>query len=197
MKDENYRPQIIEFDFAHDGSVMPENLGSYDTAEAAQKFFSGSFVVFNTPITVNRYMDHKEKTELRREYNELLENDLPKFEKELSAATSAFNEAKRIKDNCQEMVNATMNEARSLALEVRRGTIEIRLDDLFTYRLPYRGRYYYYTYIDKQLKLCAIRDIPDYEKNDIYNAMSQNDKMVDDNFSKKNEEITTQAGQAE
>lgn len=194
MRDLNYRPSVIEFDFAHDNSVMPSDLGSFENAEEAIKFLSGSFVVFNTGLIVNRFMDHKEKTEIRKEYNELLENDLPKFERELSTAMSEFNEAKRKKDDCQEMVNATMNEARGLALEVKRGTVEIRLDDLFTYRLPYKGRYYYYTYMDKQLKLCAIRDIPEYEKNDIFNAMSQNDKMVDDNFNHKDDETEKQKG---
>jgi hypothetical protein len=30
MKDENYRPPYIEFDVAHDGSNMPESLGTFE-----------------------------------------------------------------------------------------------------------------------------------------------------------------------
>lgn len=194
MKDEDYRPAVIEFDFAHDGSIMPHSLGTFENAEEAQKFFSGNFVVFNTPITVNRLMDFKEKSEIRKEYNELLESELPKFEKALSEASSEFTQAKQKKENCVEMVNATVNEARALAIEVKRGLVEMRLDDLFTYRLPYKDKYYYYTYIDQQLKLCAIREIPEHERTDIYNAMSENDKMVEEHFPKSDEETQAQEG---
>ncbi len=188
MRDTNYRPQVIEFDFAHDNSIVPGNLGTFENAEDAAKYLSGSFVVFNQPITVNRVMDFVEKSEIRKEYNELLENKLPIYERDLSTATSEYNDAKKKKDNCTELVNFTITEARSLATEVKRGVVEVHLDELFTYRMPYRGRYYYYTYIDKSLKLCAIKDIPEQEKNDIWNAMASNDRFIDENFRQKDEQ---------
>lgn len=140
-------------------------------------------------------MDFKEKTDIRREYNELLETKLPIYERDLSVATQEFNEAKRKMGNCQELVNATLTEARALATEVKRGIVEMHLDDLFTYRLPYKGRYYYYTFIDKALRLCAIRDIPDHEKQEIWNAMASNDQFIDDNYPRQNEQVAAYQGQ--
>jgi hypothetical protein len=181
MRDETYRPATIEFDVAHDGSNIPETFGEFDSAEDAAKFLGKNFTAINHAITVARYMDQREKTDIRKEYNEILENKLPIFEKELSAVTQEFNEAKKKVNNSTEMVNATISEAKALAAEVKRGLVDIQLDDLFTSYIPYRGRYYFFTYIDKQLKLCAIRDIPDSEKNDIWNSMAANDEMIDTN----------------
>jgi uncharacterized glyoxalase superfamily protein PhnB len=197
MRDLNYRPANVEFDVAHDGSNVPENLGVYETAEEAMKFLGSNFTALNQSLTVSRHMDNKEKVEIRKEYNELLENKLPIYERELSVATSAFNEAKTTRDNAQEMVNATVSEAKALAKEVKRGLVDMRLDELFTARIPYKGRYYFFTYMDKQLKLCAIRDIPEHEKTNIWNAMAKNDEFIDANFPKELEQITAQTGAEE
>lgn len=180
--DENYRPVHIEFDVAHDGSNMPLTLGEFATADEAAKFMGGSFTSINQSLTVSRFLDQKEKSDIRKVVNDLLENKLPVYERDLSTATAQFNEAKKKVNTCQEMVNATITEARSLAFEVKRGLKDMRLDDIHTSRVPYRGRYYFYTYMDKELKLCAIKDIPEHEKSEIWNAMAKNEEIVDSNF---------------
>jgi hypothetical protein len=196
MRDENYRPANIEFDVAHDGTNIPLTFGEFTTADEAAKFLANNLTAINQAITVARHMDTREKTEIRREYNDLLENILPSKEKELSEATTVFNEAKRKLSDATEMVNATLSEAKALAKEVKRGLIDMKLDDLFTTRIPYRGRYYFFTYIDKQLKLCAIKDIPDYEKTEIWNVMAANEEFIDDNFG-ENVEVTASQGAQE
>jgi hypothetical protein len=182
MRDENYRPANIEFDVAHDGTNVPLTFGEFATADEAAKFLGNNLTAINQAITVARHMDIKEKTDIRREYNDLLENILPSKEKELSAATTVFNEAKRKMSDATEMVNATLSEAKALAKEVKRGLVDMQLDDMFTTRIPYRGRYYFFTYMDKQLKLCSIRDIPEHEKTEIWNVMAANEEFVDNNF---------------
>jgi hypothetical protein len=114
----------------------------------------------------------------------------------LSVATQAFNEAKLKRDDAAEMVSATISEAKSLAKEVKRGLVDMKLDDLFTSRVPYRGRYYYFTYMDKQLKLCAIKDIPEHEKTEIWNVMAANEEFIDNNFG-ANVEVAASAGAQE
>jgi len=84
--------------------------------------------------------------------------------------------------DCQELVNATVTQVKSLAYTVKRGLIDMRLDDLFTSRIPYKGRYYFFTYIDGQLRLCAIRDIPEEEKSEIWNVMAANEEFIDKKF---------------
>lgn len=181
MRDPNYRPAVIEFDVAHDGSNIPETFGEFATAEEAVKFMGGTFIAVNHALTVARHMDIKEKTEIRRDYNDILENELPSKERELVVASQEYNTAKKKKEDCQELVNAALYEAKSLAFEVKRGLVDVQLDDMFTWRLPYKGRYYFFTYMDKQLKLCAIRDIPELEKGELWNSMADNEKVIDTN----------------
>lgn len=195
MRDLNYRPANIEFDVAHDGSNIPETFGEFASAEEAIKFMGGTFIAINHALTAARHMDIKEKTEIRRDYNDILENELPSKERELIAATQEYSSAKKKKEDCQELVNAALYEAKSLAYEVKRGLIDMQLDDIYTWRLPYKGRYYFFTYMDKQIKLCAIRDIPEYEKGDLWNAMADNEKVIEENFI--NVQTPTQEGTEE
>jgi hypothetical protein len=190
MKDENYRPAAIEFDVAHDGSLAPETLGTFPTAEDAAKYIGKNLVVVNQALTVSRHMDNKEKNDLRREYSDILENILPVHAKDLSRAENQLAEAKKMQKAAEELYNGTVTSAKQLAAEVKRGLVDIRLDELFTYRVTYKGRYYYYTYMDKQLKLCQIRDIPEFEKSELWNSMAQNEEFIDSLAIDKMEEQT-------
>lgn len=190
MKDENYRPAVIEFDVAHDGSLAPETLGTFPTAEDAAKYIGKNLVVVNQALTVSRHMDNKEKNDLRREYSDILENILPVHAKDLSRAENQLAEAKKMQKAAEELYNGTVTSAKQLAAEVKRGLVDIRLDELFTYRVTYKGRYYYYTYMDKQLKLCLIRDIPEFEKSELWNSMAQNEEFIDSLAISKMEEQT-------
>ncbi len=193
LKNENYRPANIEFNVATDGSPMPETFGEFETAEDAAKFIGGNLIIVNQGITVSRHMDFKEKTELRTEYNDVLENELPIYEKELSVATQNFTEAKKELAEATEMVSATTVKAKSLAAEVKRGLKEMSLDELFTYRIAYKGRYYFYTYIDKKIVLCRISDIPEFEKGELFNAMAENEHFIDANINPENPAKSIQA----
>ena len=90
MTDENYRPAVIEFDVAHDGSLAPETLGTFPTAEEAAKYIGKNLVVVNQALTVSRHMDNKEKNDLRREYSDILENILPKSQPPRSMSTTTI-----------------------------------------------------------------------------------------------------------
>jgi hypothetical protein len=179
MIDENYRPAVIEFDVAHDGSNVPETLGEFPTAEDAAKFIGKNLIVVNQALTVSRHMDNKEKNDLRREYADILENILPVHAKDLSRAENELAEAKKRQKAAEELYNGTVTQAKQMAAEVKRGLVEVRLDELFTYRVTYKGRYYFFTYMDKQLKLAAIRDIPEFEKTELWNSMASNEAFID------------------
>lgn len=179
---ENYRPKYIEFSVAHDGTLMPENFGEFQNHEEAMKFLGGNFVCTNQQIVVNRIMDHVEKKLLREQYEHTLENILPANEQKLSDAQTAFTEAKRKLQEAQEVVNATMTEVRLLAKEVKRGLVDMQLDDMFTVKIPYRGRFYWYTYIDKEIRLVKITEIPGHEKTEIFAASASNEDFIDNHF---------------
>lgn len=188
--DENYRPAHIEFDVATDGSLMPETFGEFENAETASKFMGGNMVIINQPLTVSRHMDHVEKKLLREQYENVLENILPVNEKKYAIATNELAEAKRKEKEALETVNATITEVKCLAQEVKRGLKEMNLDENFTYKVPFKGRFYCYTYIDKAIRLVKIYDIPEHERGEIFSSDASNQEFIENNFGKKDEQTS-------
>lgn len=182
METENYRPANIEFNVAHDGTLMPENFGEFESAEAAAKFIGAKLISINQGITVARHMDSFEKKEIRAEYNDIMENELPSLEKKLSIATSELSEAKKKASDATSTYDAAIIQSKALAAVVKRGLKDMNLDENFTYRIAYKSRYYFYTYMDKQLKLCKISDIPEREKQELFNQMAENEASIEEQF---------------
>lgn len=186
MKDELnlYRPAVIEFPVNHDGSNVPETLGKFETPEEMSKFLGGNLTVVNTALTCNRYLDNKEKKDLDEECLELLKTDVPVYARKLNEADNALASAKKALKDAQERYDAEIAKLRDLSAEAKKGIREINLDEKYTFRIPYKGNYYFFTWMDKILKLCLIRPIPDYEKQDLYNASAGNEEWIDKNFEK-------------
>lgn len=185
MKDnEFYRPAVIEFQVAHGGSCMPESLGTFETPEEMSKFVGGNLTVVNTALTVMRHMDAKEKKDLQERYSDILENLVPVYSTKLYEAEIGLANAKKALKEAEERYSAEVANVRELAAEKKRGLRDMNLDEKYTFRIPYLGRYYFYTWIDKSLKLCLIRPIPESEKQDLYNAMADNEQWIEENFHK-------------
>jgi hypothetical protein len=182
-----YRPALIEFNVAHDGSNMPDSLGVFETAEEMSKFIGGNLTVINTPLTVLRHMDAKEKKELQEKYSDLLENLVPVYGTKLYEAEIALTNAKKALKDAEERYNAEISNVKDLAAEKKRGLRDMNLDEKYTFRIPYNERYYFYTWIDKSLRLCLIRPIPDWEKQDLFNAMAGNEEWIDAQVAPKEE----------
>ena len=177
----DYRPANLEFDVATIG-IVPDSLGEYKNADEAIEFMHKNLVGLNQRVTVNRFMDNFEKTELRKEYQEMLEIKLPLLEKDLMKATATYNEAKKELTKAQQMVSATTSEVITIANTVKLGVKEITLDDQFTWRCAFEGKYYFFTFIDKSIKLVKTSDIPESEKLELYNAMLKNEEFFHTNF---------------
>jgi len=180
QKAENYRPAVIEFDVAPDGTPVPEKIqGEFETADDAVLFMQKNFLSFNHGLTVNRHMDNFEKSEIRKRVTDILENIMPELEQGARDAVAAFNDAKAHKDDAIEAVNVYTTQAKTLAVEVKRGLKEMVLDELYTWRLPYKGRWYFFTYIDKEIRLVAIRDMQESEKTELFSQGKMNEEAFE------------------
>ena len=146
MLQTDYRPANINFDVVSN-SNFPENFGQFET-EMEMRSFMENLVGINSKISAMRFMDLVEKTELRKDYQALLEDLLPAHETELKRATAVFEEAKEKLADAKEAVRYATNMAISLANEVKRGVREVNLDDKYTFRVPYNDRYYFVTWIN-------------------------------------------------
>ena len=187
IRDEFYRPATIEFNVTPDGTNIPEILGEFENAEEAMKFIGSNLTALNRGITVSRHMDAFEKKTCREDYQDVLENLVPVYEKELSAAELNLANAKASLKNAQEAYDFNIGRAKNLAAEAKRGLKDMCLDEKYTVRVPYQGRYYFFTYMDGQLKLCLIREIPESEKADLWNAMGSNEEFIDREYAPKDE----------
>lgn len=180
MKQENnYRPSHIEFDVATDGTPVPETLGEFMEAHEALVFMQKTYFSTNQALTVNRHMDNFEKNEMRKDYNDIMENLLPKFEQTMRDAIDAYNHAKAKKEEAINMVQASISEAKAIAQEVRRGLKAMQLDEEFTWKLPYKGRFYFFTYIDKAIRLVAVKDMREDEKAELFRQGKLNEDVFD------------------
>lgn len=100
----------------------------------------------------------------------------------MSVASSILAEAKQTASAAAETVSATLTEVKALSAEVKRGLKEITLDENFTYKVAFKGRYYCYTYIDKQIRLVRIMDIPEHEKGEIFSSSAANELFIDEKY---------------
>jgi hypothetical protein len=125
-------------------------------------------------VTALRHIDEYEKTEIRKEYSEMLEVKIPYLKKDLQKLESEYREAKRRFEDCKKQVEATKTEVELMAVYVKRGTTEFKCDSDYTICIPANEKYYFYTLVDRQLKLCKIQNIPDCEKNNLFTSGNQN-----------------------
>ncbi len=142
-------------------------------------------------MQVERFMDNFEKGEIRSRYSNILEDILPEHERVLREKKQELSQAKEAEKQAQENFNAYENQAHALAKEVKRGLKEVELPDVSTFRIPLKEHYYFYTFINNELKLCAVREIPAHEKNEIFNSAKTNEELF------TNGEIKAQEGQEE
>lgn len=175
---QTYRPAVIEFDLTNPmPTTIPDTLGMFDNEKDVVNFLNKYTNAMPVKISVYRYMDNREKADLRTEYQDILENKIPTLNREHQRAKAAFDEAKSKFDNIKEQLSASRTEAEAIALDVKRGTKEIHLDEMNTFRIAFDDRYFFYTWIDKQLKLCRVSDIPEHEKQELFNAQQKNQEF--------------------
>lgn len=192
MRKDDYLPAWTEFNVADES--VPQILGTeFENLDEASKFINNQAVALHHSITVQRHMDNYEKGQVRDRYREVLEDILPKLEREHAVLFSELNDAKRREKEASEMVSASITEAKLLAKEAKVGLKEMKLEELSTFRIPYNGKYYFYTFIDKHLKLCAVREISETEKRELWTAGVDNSKLFNNSSDTGNEMELEQA----
>lgn len=173
----DYRPIVIQFNVSVQD--LPELLGEFKTAEEAEIFMAKHYFAINTGITVARHMDNFEKSELRKKVNDILENRMPILEQDLREANETFNAAKKAKEDACGMVTAFTNEAKMIAVEVKRGLKNMKLDEQFTWKIPYKSKFYFYTFIDNKIRLVKVSEMTTNEKTELFSQGKVNEDIFD------------------
>lgn len=183
----DYLPKVVEFAVSTDDENVPESFGEFKDDKEAADFIHKNLTGINEKISTFRFMDQFEKKEFRKEYSEILELKLPILEKEINEKRRANEEAKRELKTAQENYNAAMNEIKEISNKVRDGRLEIHLDDKLTWRIPYNGKYYYFTFISNEIKLAKVKTIPVHEKEELFNETARNEDYFKNNFGPQDE----------
>lgn len=168
----DYLPAVIEF--TAKTTEVPEVLGKFETPEDVQKFMSENFVAMPKQIDTNRLLDDYEKEHIRNEYITELEENYPLYQNQLLEHAAETERAKEAEKRAKETVSASFNKIEALSKEVKKGVAEINLDPATTYELAYNGNYFYYTWINGELKLAKVKKIPDHEVSDLFNSSERN-----------------------
>lgn len=171
----NYRPD--EIDFIVESNQVPSSLGTFENADKARLFVAENLLGIQTKVTTERYMDNVEIEALRDMYTQELENELPLLRKELIIKEQELERAKQNAKEAKETVDASYRKITQLADEVNERVTEITLDPEHTWEIPYQNKRHYFTFIDNELKLCKIEDIPSYESADLLTTSERNAKF--------------------
>jgi len=146
----------LELDFIN--AVHGEKL---ETKRDVMKFI-GRTLTATFPETeyVTRVMDDKEKSAIRAEYCQLVENILPERKRQLE---EALEEAKRMKKEAEERYASALQEVATMAAEVKLGTVEQKLKGSDTFTIAIAGYYLTYTWNEarKVFVLAKGYEVPD------------------------------------
>lgn len=145
-----------------------ENVeGEKDILKAVNEHFNA---LFPENEMATRYMDDVEKSDLRGKYCKLIESKLPEAE---NALLNAKEEAKRIKSDAEERLNALNKQVKDYAAKVQEGTEEKHLPATKTFRIALNGYFLYYSIINGKVMLAKADKIPAYDKSSLW---AQEDK---------------------
>lgn len=172
-----YVPEEIDFQLP-ENSILPDIIGKVKSLDECHEMISKTFVATNQKITATRYMDAYEKEMTREEYQQELEIVQPELDKRLSEAKAKLDQAKKEFKDLEDQATASDVKVKDLARQVRIGTKDINLDQASTWRVPLNGQYFYLTYMRGNLMIADIVDIPDHEKQDLFNSQSRNEEAV-------------------
>lgn len=171
----NYAPESPVFKLPEDNIFPRVIFEGASSMEAIRKYLYGEFIcesVING--TAVRNLDAYEKSALRANYSELMEDEQPKYESELAEIEAKMKEL--VKD-AKDKLQAVITQIRDLVYQVKRGEKEVSLPADATVRMPLGGHYLYYSWIDGKFQLCRVDKIPQWEEQNLF-ANSQTNKRA-------------------
>lgn len=200
MKDlKDYLPEQLEFKLPK-GVRFPLVIfeGAKDMNQI-RKHLSGAFISENLRgAKAYRLLDEYEKSTIRANYGELLEDEQPVLEAELEAVKEACK--KKVKD-AEDRLQAVRTQIKDLAFQAKEGTKEFDLPS-DSVRMPIDGHYLYYAWINEAFRLVKVDPIPTWDKDNLFNQLETNkaafkEVLGIDIDEAKNGEVAAQEGAEE
>lgn len=170
----NYAPKSPEFKLPKNTSFPKVIFEGAKNMDEIRKHLSGEFIVESMPNTkAIRLLDEYERTSIRANYAELMEDEQPKLEESLADIES---QCKAIIKEAKDKLQAVMTQIRDLVYQVKRGEKEVDLPGESTVRMALCGYFLYYAWIDGKFQLCKVDKIPSWEEQNLFANLETNKK---------------------
>ncbi len=187
----DYRPG--EINFALDDEVkekFADVLTIFDGADDVEEVISKVNEYFNAEFpskeVARRYIDTYEIQNIREEYCEIVEEELPEAEREL---LEAIDRAKHIKKEAEDSLLSVRNRIKELAARITDGKEDFKLSSKNTFRIALNHYYLTFSWVDGQVKLAKAEKIPAWDKDKIWAQEDRNRKGMEELFGYKFPEV--------
>lgn len=157
---------------------LPENHGFPETifedltvTDAVNEIANNLTAIQEKQVYAKRLMTAEEIAEIRIEYGDIAEQEIPKLRAELAEATETYKEAK---ERLTSLISASDTQFKDLVWLAREGVKDFEVDKANTFRIPVSGKYLYYSWTGEKMQLVKIVNIPESEKFDIFNTGTNN-----------------------
>ncbi|MDV3536802.1 hypothetical protein CMU91_14885 [Elizabethkingia anophelis] len=173
-------PFIHNFSVTGNDDNLPENIGYFKTIDDFQEHFAVNTVSEHRKVSAVRHYTDEEILGFREDILRVAEDELPQAKEELSKRDIEFKKAKESREDAIETVGALNTKIGDLAAEIKEGKTEIEVPANRTYRVPYKGKYYFYTWQDNgDCVLVKVLDVPEHEKAEIFNNTDKNNTFFE------------------
>jgi hypothetical protein len=163
-------PESIEFP-----QVIFEDAKSLEGVKKAIAD-SGFIAVQQKDVIANRIMDTEEISEIRAEYGEIAETDLPSLHEELGALEAKYKADKKILEG---QISALNTKFKDLVGFAKRGIRDFDLDYEKTFCISVMKHYLFYTWVNGRFELALVQEIPNHKGLDIFNSIEKNKEVFE------------------
>ena len=180
----NYRPEKIEFVLTEAQREMYKDVlticNGAKNADEAIKVFNEKFnCLFPEGELATRKYDAHEIGEIREEYCLKQENEAPMRKDELE---TTLERIKAMKKKAEDAYNSVLLEIADLAARVKKGTTDFSLPATQTVRIALNGNFCFFSWVDGQMQLVKVEEIPEWDRNSLWSQEDWNRKAMKEVF---------------
>lgn len=173
-------PFIHNFSVSGNDDNLPLNLGEFKTIDDFQKYFALNTVSEHSKVSATRFYTDEEIQNFRGIILGVVEEELPEARQNLLEKEANLSIAKKEKEIAVETVGALQTKITDLANEIKGGKTTIDVASNRCYRVPYKGKYYFYAWQDNgDAVLVKVQEIPEHEKAEIFSSTNKNEEFFE------------------
>lgn len=174
---------IHSFKIDETENLLPKVLKEFKTYDECVEYFSKNLISEHVSVNANRFYDKNEIEDIKNSILEILTSDIPEAKEKVLEAEDVLARAKNDKKDKEETYNSLQLETQEKGIKISKGYEEILINSTKVFRLPYKGKYYHYVYLDNgKVVLASITQMTEEEKEDLFSSSGKNEKYLDATF---------------